>query len=184
MTYLSGSYRSVMLLSSLLLLTIGCAQATLQGATEQESLGIGIVSGTLGEQQRLAQSNIQHPAAQESLGMGIVSGTLGEQQRLAQSNIQHPTTQESLGMGIVSGTLGEQQRLAQFPREPSTASVVGHVLALEGGAYLIRDHQGRDLRVPHDENTRIDRPAHVGDHLQCWFDEHGRAVLIRNLDGK
>lgn len=155
MTYFSRSYRSAVLLSSLFLLSIGCAQSTLQGATEQEYLGIGIVSGTLGAQQRLAQSSIQHPAAQEYLGMGIVSGTLGE-----------------------------QQRLAQFPWEPSAASVIGHVLALEGGAYIIRDHQGRDLRVPHDENTRIDRPAHVGDHIQCWFDHHGRAVLIRSLDGK
>jgi hypothetical protein len=37
--------------------------------------------------------------------------------------------------------------------------------------------------VPHDENTRIDRPAHVGDRIQSWLDRHGRAVLIRSLDG-
>ena len=155
MTYISSFYRSTVLLSSLLLLTIGCTQSALQGSTEQEYLGIG-----------------------------IVSGTLGEQQRVAQSSIQQPTAQEYLGMGIVSGTLGEQKRVAQFPWEPSAPSVVGHVQALEGGAYVIRDHQGRDLRVPHDENTRIDRPAHVGDHIQCWFDHRGRAVLIRSLDGR
>ncbi len=91
--------------------------------------------------------------------------------------------QEYLGMGIVSGTLGEQKRVAQFPWEPSATSVVGHVLALEGGAYVLRNNQGHELRVPHDENTRIDRPAHVGDHIQCWLDRHGRAVLIRSLDG-
>lgn len=102
----------------------------------------------------------------------------------AHSVAEERARQEYLGMGIVSGTLGEQKRVAQFPWEPSAVSVVGHVLALEGGAYLIRDHQGHDLRVPHDENTRIDRPAHVGDHIQCWFDQHGRAVLIRSLDSK
>ncbi len=90
--------------------------------------------------------------------------------------------QEYLGIGIVSGTLGEQKRAAQFPWEPSSISVVGQVQALEGGAYVIRDHQGHDFRVPHDENTRIDRPAHVGDHIRCWFDRHGRALLIRNID--
>ena len=130
-----------------------------------------------------AQSVGQGQSSQEYLGMGIVSGTLGEQQRMAQSTLHRPAAQEYLGIGIVSGTLGEQQRMAQFTWEPSFLSVVGQVQALEGGAYLIRDAQGRDIRIPHDENTRIDRPAHVGDRIQSWLDRHDRAVLIRNLDG-
>ncbi len=93
------------------------------------------------------------------------------------------SSQEYLGMGIVSGTLGEQQRVALCAGEPSSVSVVGQVQALEGGAYLIRDAKGQDIRIPHDENTRIDRPAHVGDRIQSWLDRHGRAVLIRSLDG-
>lgn len=91
--------------------------------------------------------------------------------------------QEYLGMGIVSGTLGEQKRVAQFPGEPTSVSVIGQVQAVEGGAYLIRDAQGKEIRIPHDQNTRIDRPAHVGDHIQSWLDRQGRAVLIRGLDG-
>lgn len=101
----------------------------------------------------------------------------------AQSVMQEPTRQEYLGIGIVSGTLGEQKRTAQFSGDPTSLSVVGQVQVLEGGAYLIRDAQGNEIRVPHDENTRIDRPAHVGDHIQSWLDRHGRAVRIRNLDG-
>jgi hypothetical protein len=100
-----------------------------------------------------------------------------------QSIVQVGSTQEHLGRGIVSGTLGEQQRVALCAGEPSSTSVVGHVLALEGAAYVIRDAQGQDIRIPHDENTRIDRPAHVGDRIRSWLDRHGRAVLIRNLDG-
>jgi hypothetical protein len=100
-----------------------------------------------------------------------------------QFGIQEDAAQEHLGKGIVSGTLGEQQRVAMCAGEPSSFSVVGHVLALEGGAYVIRDAQGKDIRIPHDENTRIDRPAHVGDYIQSWLDRHGRAVLIRSLDG-
>jgi hypothetical protein len=101
----------------------------------------------------------------------------------AQSVVQGHSSQEYLGMGIVSGTLGEQQRVALCAGEPSSTSVVGQVQALEGGAYLIRDAQGQEIRIPHDENTRIDRPAHVGDRIQSWFDRQGRAVLIRSLDG-
>jgi hypothetical protein len=101
----------------------------------------------------------------------------------AQSVMQRQSSQEDLGRGIVSGTLGEQQRVAQCAGQPSSMSVIGQVQSLEGGAYLIRNAQGQEIRVPHDENTRIDRPAHVGDRIQSWFDREGRAVLIRSLDG-
>jgi len=100
----------------------------------------------------------------------------------AQPALQGHSPQEDLGMGIVSGTLGAQSRFAVTANEPSAASVVGQVQAVEGGAYLVRDVRGQDHRIPHDENTRIDRPAHVGDRIQSWFDRHGRAVLIRSLD--
>jgi hypothetical protein len=100
----------------------------------------------------------------------------------AQPALQGDSPQEHLGMGIVSGTLGAQSRFAVSAHEPSAVSVVGQVQAVEGGAYLVRDVRGQDHRIPHDENTRIDRPAHVGDRIQSWFDRHGRAVLIRSLD--
>ncbi|MBH0185993.1 MAG: hypothetical protein HP494_00900 [Nitrospira sp.] len=99
------------------------------------------------------------------------------------SSVSGPSAQEYLGRGIVSGTLGAaQQRTVQSSGEPTALSVIGQVQALEGAAYLIRDAQGKDIRIPHDQHTRIDRPAHVGDHIQCWLDHHGRAVIIHSLD--
>lgn len=100
----------------------------------------------------------------------------------AQPAVQGPSSQEDLGMGIVSGTLGAQSRSTVSSGEQSSSSLVGQVQAVEGGAYLVRDIRGQEHRIPHDENTRIDRPAHVGDRIQSWFDRHGRAVLIRSLD--
>ncbi len=99
-----------------------------------------------------------------------------------QSVLPTPSPQEHLGMGIVTGTLGAQTRSAQSVAEPASVSVVGQVQALEGGAYLVRDVRGQEHRIPHDENTKIDRPAHIGDRIQSWFDRHGRAVLIRSAD--
>jgi len=99
-----------------------------------------------------------------------------------QSSVSGPSAQEYLGRGIVSGTLGAQQLAAQSSGGPASLSVVGQVQALEGAAYLIRDAQGKDIRIPHDQNTRIDRPAHVGDRIQCWLDHRGRAVEIHSLD--
>jgi len=90
--------------------------------------------------------------------------------------------QEAIGRGIVQGTLGARQDAQTSPAPPGATAVAGQVMALEGGAYVIEQNDGSQQRLSHDENTRIDRPAHVGDNIQAWVDEQGRAVLIRNID--
>ena len=91
--------------------------------------------------------------------------------------------QEDLGQGIVQGTLGAQQtgdvRLAM---PTNVFSLIGQVTTVEGGAYVLQEVSGIERRVAHDENTRIDRPAHVGDRIEAFVDDKGRAVLIRNID--
>jgi hypothetical protein len=98
-------------------------------------------------------------------------------------NIAGTSTQEDLGRGIVRGTLGAQPagdvRLA---RPTNRVSFTGQVAAVEGGAYVVQEVSGLERRVAHDENTRIDRPAHVGDWIEVFVDGKGRAVLIRNVD--
>lgn len=94
-----------------------------------------------------------------------------------------PAKQEDLGRGIVQGTLGAQPDTVARLAAPAHASMLeGQVTAVEGGAYLVREIGGIDRRLAHDENTRIDRPAHVGDWIEAFVDEGGRAVLIRNRD--
>ncbi len=98
-------------------------------------------------------------------------------------NISGTSGQEDLGRGIVRGTLGAQ--LAGVVWGPIPANVFtlrGQVTAVEGGAYVIQEVSGIERRVAHDENTRIDRPAHVGDRIEAFVDDKGRAVLIRNID--
>lgn len=93
------------------------------------------------------------------------------------------THEESLGLGIVRGTLGVQPegqiRLAQ---PAGRQSVQGQVVMLEGGAYVLRLPDSSERRVALDENTRSDRPAHIGDKVEAFLDDSGRAVLIRNID--
>ena len=98
-------------------------------------------------------------------------------------DIAGPSKQEDLGRGIVQGTLGVQPDIDARLAAPAHVSMLeGQVTAVEGGAYLVREVSGIDRRVAHDENTRIDRPAHVGDRIEAFVDEGGRAVLIRNMD--
>ena len=47
---------------------------------------------------------------------------------------------------------------------------------------MFQEVSGAERRVGHDENTRIDRPAHVGDRVEAFVDDRGRAVLILNID--
>ena len=101
----------------------------------------------------------------------------------ASCNIAGTSTQEDLGRGIVRGTLGAQSSGDVRLAIPSnTFSLTGQVTAVEGGAYVLQEVSGIERRVEHDENTRFDRPAHVGDRIEAFVDDKGRAVLIRNID--
>ena len=98
-------------------------------------------------------------------------------------NIAGTSKQEDLGQGIVRGTLGAQSTGEMRVAMPTNVlSLPGQVTAVEGGAYVLQDVRGVEHRVAHDENTRIDRPAHVGDRIEAFVDDRGRAVLIRNID--
>ena len=97
--------------------------------------------------------------------------------------VSRPSTQENLGLGIVQGTLGAQPAGdVRFLIPAYDHSLNGQVTAVEGGAYVLQEVSGIECRVAHDENTRIDRPAHVGDRIEVYMDGEGRAVLIRNID--
>jgi hypothetical protein len=93
-----------------------------------------------------------------------------------------PSDQELMGEGIVRGTLGTHPEWQARLVPAGATAVAGQVLELEGGAYVIQQGDGGQQRLPLDENTRIDRPAHVGDRIQAWLDDRGRALLIRNID--
>ncbi|MCB9772948.1 MAG: hypothetical protein H6750_01300 [Nitrospiraceae bacterium] len=55
---------------------------------------------------------------------------------------------------------------------------------IEGAAYVVHVNDQIEARLPFDENTQIDRPAHVGDWIEAQLDQSGRARIIRNIDGQ
>jgi hypothetical protein len=95
-----------------------------------------------------------------------------------------PTTngenQEDIGKGIVIGTLGSQQSDLEPPL--GTSKVIGQILKIEGGAYILQNLHDAQERLPIDQNTSIDRPAHIGDWVEAYVDTSGRARKIRNID--
>ena len=91
--------------------------------------------------------------------------------------------QSDIGFGIVEGTKGYQQIQKDIlPAEEATKKVQGQVFQIEGAAYVVHLKNRTEVRLPVDENTRIDRPAHIGDWIEAQMDQAGRARIIRNID--
>ena len=100
------------------------------------------------------------------------------------NQMPEPTSHEvALGLGIVEGTKGYQQ-LQEDPTMSNgvVKKVRGQVHHIEGAAYVVHSETYNEVRIPVDENTRIDRPAHKGDWIDAYVNEAGRAVVIRNVD--
>lgn len=93
--------------------------------------------------------------------------------------------QVHLGKGIVEGTKGYQQiQREKLSANGTLRKVQGQVFRIEGAAYVVHMKDQTDVRLPMDENTRIDRPAHVGDWIEAQLDQDGRARVIHNIDGQ
>lgn len=116
------------------------------------------------------------------LGVLVLMGlsTAGCDSQGTASKATPGSSQEERGLGIVQGTLGAQS--AGATSKPAATIVKGQVLTIEGGAYVVREFGGQERRLPLDENTAIDRPAHIGDSIEAHLDSDTRTILIRNID--
>ena len=93
------------------------------------------------------------------------------------------TRQADIGFGIVEGTKGYRQiQLEGVSLDGFGTEIRGQVVRVEGAAYVVEMLNNRQVRVQFDENTRIDRPAHIGDWIGAYVDHDGRTRLIQNID--
>ena len=113
--------------------------------------------------------------------IGLV--VLGVSGCVTEPEIKQGTRQEYLGLGIVLGTRGYQE-VQKDLASPGAFSLAleGQVVKIEGAAYVVKEITRQERRIPVDQNTRIDRPPHVGDWIAAYLDSHGRAIHIRNID--
>lgn len=120
-----------------------------------------------------------------SRGQGLISLLILFAGMVGCAGNQAPVDSEqvNLGLGIVEGTKGYRQLQQENRSAHGTMKIVqGQVLQIEGAAYVVHRTGQIDIRLPVDENTRIDRPAHVGDWIEAQVDQDGRARIIRNID--
>lgn len=91
--------------------------------------------------------------------------------------------QADIGLGIVEGTKGYRQiQQEALSIKGPLRKVEGQVFQIEGAAYVVHINDQIEARIPFDENTRIDRPAHIGDWIEAQLDQDGRARIIQNID--
>ncbi|MEX2490454.1 MAG: hypothetical protein WD425_01700 [Nitrospirales bacterium] len=100
------------------------------------------------------------------------------------NHMTEPTSEQAaLGLGIVEGTKGYRYFLAgPTMRNGAVTKVRGQVHHIEGAAYVVHTETQSEVRLPFDENTHIDRPAHKGDWIEAFVNEAGRAMFIQNVD--
>jgi hypothetical protein len=128
----------------------------------------------------------------QSGGMGMTcllvlgaGGCMTEPTLTPDTEAPQENTQENLGLGIVAGTSGYQEiRKDLALPDTYSQSIEGQVMKIEGAAYVVQDATEHEHRIPLDQNTTIDRPAHVGDWIQAFLDKRGRSIHIRNIDKK
>lgn len=108
---------------------------------------------------------------------------LGASGCMTEPEIKQDSDQEVLGLGIVLGTRGYQE-VQKDLASPGAFSLAleGQVIKIEGAAYVVKEITQQERRIPIDQNTTIDHPAHIGDWIAAYLDSHGRAIHIRNID--
>ena len=67
---------------------------------------------------------------------------------------------------------------SDFP-QPAFPWVKGELMQIEGEYYVVRDVEGKDVRVHVDKGTRIETPVKIGDFVEVQRTLPGHAVSIR-----
>jgi hypothetical protein len=135
--------------------------ATVPGAAERES---GLQSETPKEQQQK-----QHKLQQQNLE---------EKQRLQGQSGQGrdadiPYTENNQPIG------GQKQGgQSDFP-QPAFPWVKGELMQIEGEYYVVRDAEGKDVRLHVDKGTKMEDAVKIGDFVEAKRTLQGHAVSIR-----
>ena len=64
----------------------------------------------------------------------------------------------------------------------SAYKVTGEVLRIDGGDYLVKDSEGREVRLHRENDTKIYSPVNPGDKLQAEVGWDGTMVSVKKAD--
>jgi hypothetical protein len=67
---------------------------------------------------------------------------------------------------------------------PSTQTVIGDLLKVDGEFYVVKDMAGKEIRLHADKTTALDGAIKAGDKVEAQATEKNHAVSIRHVQPK
>ena len=64
---------------------------------------------------------------------------------------------------------------------PSTQTVIGDLLKVDGEFYVVKDMAGKEIRLHADKTTTLDGAIKAGDKVEAQATEKNHAVSIRHV---
>jgi hypothetical protein len=83
----------------------------------------------------------------------------------------------SAGMASLSFAAGDMAA-------PSTQTVIGDLLKIDGEFYVVKDMAGKEIRLHADKTTTLDGAIKVGDKVEAQATEKNHAVSVRHVQPK
>ncbi len=84
-----------------------------------------------------------------------------------------------IGVGMASYSYGASDMAA-----PSTQTVNGDLLKIDGEFYVVKDMAGKEIRLHVDKTTALDGALKVGDKVEAQATEKNHAASIKHLQPK
>jgi len=141
--------------------------------------GVSIARGDTSSMMAAASQGIQPESAQEQQQ---------KQERIQQQNMQERQRlqPQSMKEGTETPPYKENQPIggqkqagpADFP-QPAFPFVKGQLMQIEGEFYVVKDAEGKDVRVHVDKSTKMDGSFHVGDTIEVQRNLQGHALAIK-----
>jgi len=84
-----------------------------------------------------------------------------------------------IGIGMASYSYAAGEMAA-----PSTQTVNGDLLKIDGEFYVVKDMAGKEIRLHVDKTTTVDGAVKVGDKVEAQATEKNHAASIRHVQPK
>jgi hypothetical protein len=93
-----------------------------------------------------------------------------------------------IGLFVIAMILGVGMAVLSYAASdmaaPSTQTVIGDLLKVDGEFYVVKDMAGKEIRLHADKTTTLDGAIKVGDKVEVQATEKNHAASIKHVQPK